>query len=298
MSTICPPRRQGFTLIELLVVIAIIAILIGLLLPAVQKVRDAAARVQCSNNLHQLGLAVHDFEGAHRMVPPAWYFNNGYEGYPQSGWCLPLSPDGSIEGTLHFFLLPFIEQDNVWRQAGGNSDTARSAILKPFFCPADPSSYPGQVQYMTPWGAGTNYAGNLLVFDPLNPRPILTAMPDGTSTTVLFAERYLNCGGYGPLWWEGPPTCCPPWEGIAIFGKNNYGRWGWQDTSYSWGSIPFQVAPPVPACIWQVTQGGHTGTMQVALGDGSVRGVSQGLSLSTWLAACYPADGAVPGPDW
>src|SRR5262249_33816709 len=97
-------RRRGFTLIELLVVIAIIAILIGLLLPAVQKVRDAAARMQCSNNLKQLGLACHNYEGVYGRFPP---------GYTQER--IP-PPSGAFQGhSVFYFLLPYIEQDNLFK---------------------------------------------------------------------------------------------------------------------------------------------------------------------------------------
>src|SRR5437764_5181982 len=111
------PRRAGFTLIELLVVVAIIAVLIGLLLPAVQKVRAAAARTQCQNNLKQMGLALHNYHAAYdafppglvsRLVDPNWKYQTGNtNSYPDElgpGW------------SFFAFLLPYIEQENLYRQ--------------------------------------------------------------------------------------------------------------------------------------------------------------------------------------
>lgn len=129
-------QRQGFTLIELLVVIAIIAVLIGLLLPAVQKVREAAARMQCSNNLKQLGLAFHNYHDTYNLFPPAW----NYE---------PPAPPTRTTAVMHawsVFLLPYIEQDNLYKNYNFNqmlyTDPNKTVIktpLKTFQCPSTPN---------------------------------------------------------------------------------------------------------------------------------------------------------------
>src|SRR5438067_769906 len=109
MITLSKTTRHGFTLIELLVVIAIIAVLIGLLLPAVQKVREAAARIKCANNLKQLGLAIHVYADVNNgMVPPGGGCN------PFFDW----SDTGDL-GSFHVFLLPYMEQDNLYKILGG-----------------------------------------------------------------------------------------------------------------------------------------------------------------------------------
>jgi prepilin-type N-terminal cleavage/methylation domain-containing protein len=194
-------QRRGFTLIELLVVIAIIAILIGLLLPAVQKVRDAAARMQCTNNVKQLGLGCHNYHDTNGSMPPYSIAN------------------GTQYGSAHFLLLPFVEQDNLFRQANGNSFTIRTAAVKVFACPVDPTVtngvFTGQaVNYPfngtapnrisvngVPYGAAT-YAinGQIVAAQMASGHPIkgsitLIGITDGTSNTVLFAERMAFCAG-------------------------------------------------------------------------------------------------------
>jgi prepilin-type N-terminal cleavage/methylation domain-containing protein len=286
--------RPSFTLIELLVVIAIIAILIGLLLPAVQKVREAAARMSCTNNLKQLGLAVHDYASAKEKIPPAWHPDSG--GGTFNSGSQTLGPNTS--GTAQFYLLPYIEQGNVYTQSGGNAQSVASIILKVLLCPSDSSLNSNIQRYGY---ASTNYAANIQVFDPRGPGTLVTSMPDGLSNTVIFTERYKVCaptsGGYtGPAWAMHPAYVGHGWDSPVI---------GWHDVgigfdpSFNGGlSFPFQVAPAVSACAWQVAQGAHTGSMQVGLGDGSVRGVTAGMSLQTWIYAGNPKDGNVLGSDW
>jgi prepilin-type N-terminal cleavage/methylation domain-containing protein len=208
--------RRGFTLIELLVVIAIIAILIGLLVPAVQKVREAAARIQCMNNLKQWGLAAHDCHDTYKKLPPAL----GY---------FPGTTSGDL-GNGIFFLLAFIEQGNIFNSTlGGATPTATaplagvhypgnngvySTVIPVFVCPSDPSVQNGQVTVNgTTWGA-SSYGFNALVFAgnnaitytqtapgyaangaSYNPQGATTllSITDGTSNTILIAHRYGQC---------------------------------------------------------------------------------------------------------
>jgi len=301
-------RRGGaFTLIELLVVIAIIAILIGLLLPAVQKVREAAARTTCTNNLTQLGKAVHNYESATQSIPPGW-----------------ASSAGTKYGSLHFWLLPNMEQNAIFTAAGNNSWNQNNTPVKSFVCPSDPTVW---TNYPT---GGTNYTWNVWVFQqskgwgsdgPTNVS-IMNSMPDGTSNTVIFAERYKLCqpssGGHTDPVWAAHPWSTPngPWA-VAAFGytswSNNPGIGGipsgngnlngyypdyWTHGQGPGGSLAFQTSPTAANCNWYATQGAHSGTMQCLLGDGSVRGVSASVAINTFVYACVPNDGNPLASNW
>src|SRR5437899_2298861 len=194
--------RRGFTLIELLVVIAIIAVLIGLLLPAVQKVREAAARSTCMNNVKQLALGTHNYHDTNGEMPP-----------------FAAVKSNTVAGSSHFFLLPFIEQNAIYQQANGNAWNVRTAAVKIFVCPLDATAPDGKfspeaVNYAgnptsvgrtsvngVPFGAAT-YAINGQVADAvmqngqlIRGASTLQTIPDGTSNTVLFAERMAWCTG-------------------------------------------------------------------------------------------------------
>jgi prepilin-type N-terminal cleavage/methylation domain-containing protein len=156
-------RRSGFTLIELLVVIAIIAILIGLLLPAVQKVREAAARMTCSNNLKQVGLAAHNYESAYQFFPPARVDTQCGVLAPEVGVTTP-----NVSHGFFTFILPYMEQENVFRLYNLNvtwSDAAQQPatanVIKTFICPSSPLADkfdPGNFTTPTRRVAVTDYA--------------------------------------------------------------------------------------------------------------------------------------------
>jgi prepilin-type N-terminal cleavage/methylation domain-containing protein len=302
-------RRVGFTLIELLVVIAIIAILIGLLLPAVQKVRESAARSQCANNMKQLSLAVHDFHSVHGKLPPAWYWDPNAAGMCCPTWVSPGAGFAGPYGSLHYFLLPYIEQDNLFAQGKTSSSQKNAAwqtVVKTFICPSDFTSgtWPkgngpntNNANGPRPSFGSTNYAGNVWVFTP-HPTNITAAIPDGLSNTVLFCEMYQNCNnrGDGPAWawiepWQGPPS-----TDVAMFGCPSSGYGSCRD--YNQGGVAFQVAPSLTDCIYTTIQTPHTGSMVVGMADGSMRGVTAAISTRTWEWACYPNDGKVLPNDW
>jgi prepilin-type N-terminal cleavage/methylation domain-containing protein len=155
--------RRGFTLIELLVVIAIIAILIALLVPAVQKVREAAARTQCTNNLKQIGLGCHNFESTFKRLPPLYGGN-------KDGASLKFP---TVWGSTTVFLLPYIEQDNLYKKMSAGSPanvdpktaTSQNNAVPTYACPADPSMSDGIQNGLTL--GGSSYAANAQVFAPL-----------------------------------------------------------------------------------------------------------------------------------
>jgi prepilin-type N-terminal cleavage/methylation domain-containing protein/prepilin-type processing-associated H-X9-DG protein len=206
-----PRCRGGFTLIELLVVIAIVAILIGLLVPAVQQVRSAAARAQCQNNLKQIGLACHAFHDAKKVLPPGYTATASYPSTsPGWGWAA--------------FLLPYVEQDPLYRQINFNlpveNQTAIQALVPIFLCPADtPSAGPFAVTTITQTtvcrAGPSSYAATCgsdasEVDDPVgngifyrNSKTRLTDITDGTSNTVMIGDRaWLDTKGI----WAGVPN--------------------------------------------------------------------------------------------
>ena len=217
-------RRQGFTLIELLVVIAIIAVLIGLLLPAVQKVREAAARAKSQNNLKQIALAVHNYNDAYQgKLPALTDLGTG-------------APNGWGYNSLFFNILPYVEQDNVYRifqkatpslyaRNTGTPQGAAKTIIPTYLSPADSTASNGTTMTLTTLAnvpnqpsstaisnaeyATTSYAANGYVFRS-NTGGLPRTFVDGTSNTVMFAERYQVC----------TPASGNPVYNLWAFGRN------------------------------------------------------------------------------
>jgi prepilin-type N-terminal cleavage/methylation domain-containing protein len=298
-------RAPGFSLVELLVVIAVIGTLIGMLLPAVQKVRGAAARIACSNNLSQFGKAVHSYSTNQDTLPPLFASKTS-------------KPAGPYNGSFHFTILPYMEQQPLYdlgvASAGGNTWVAggvaapptnmlKSVVIKPYLCPADVTHSDGFPAGQPKNFAATSYLANCQVFggrsSVLGQYPLytLTNLPDGTTNTVAMAEGFAGCQTDAARQWA-----APGWNWVvpnshrfsAVFGTGNV---SWQSGWGNWNQPP-QLGATQAECEVTQPQGNHPGACLVLMLDGSVRAVAAGVTQPTWQSVIGPNDATVVPSDW
>ncbi len=305
--------RKAFTLIELLVVIAIIGILIGLLLPAVQKVRDAAARLQCTNNLKQIGLAMMNYESTYRMFPAGYLDNLSINPMNPAATSNPDPVIGWGWGTL---ILPYLEQEPLFKSINVNSIAMnnnsagavafRKTVIKGFLCPSDDTG----LNTFTINGfelakgsyAGVNGQGELADFDSafglgmlLRGRGVsISEVTDGLSNTLFVGERSSKSAkqAVGML-----PGICT-WVGALPGGDLD----GESPALYILGHTgditdPHKPNTPQPDGFYHAEDftSKHSGGVNFLFGDGSVRFITDSINGQTWAKLGTRAGGEVPG---
>jgi len=307
-------KRRGFTLIELLVVIAIIAILIALLVPAVQKVREAAARTQTNNNLKQCALAVHNYHDTYRKLPDAFNTGGIYATTNYSMW---------------FHLLPYVEADNIYKST--SIPIQQGSVVSSYNAPSDP--YNSDNSGIINWGANIRLFGNQTLTPalvnattatgltaltlPAATAPVISGLtlariPDGTTNVIMLVTKYSDCNTKATRYFAGPnggtvTTPQAPTGGVTggFFGAGSH------STAAARGpltaiTMSFQITPrndndSQAGCINNNGIYGHAfgaGGLSSALCDASVKNISPTMLPKTFAYAVAPGDQQPLGADW
>ncbi len=281
-------QRRGFSLVELLLSFVLLGVLLGLLVPAAYGLQQTAHQQATINSLKQICLAIHNANDTYKRLPPA------YDKF--SNWEFPAS--------VHVHLLPFLEQDNLYRafqNASGKGEVTETTI-KVFIAADDNSNAADNVKGVQ------NFAANLRVFsikgantmydkdmpklgatEPGNAR-IPASFPDGTSNTIIFATKLAAAGDGGSRYAAEPNS-----KFAAFFGQNAAKK----PADPSDPTATFQLQPAAKdARNSPLMAQSFTKNLLVGLGDGSVRDVAAAISAETWNRAVHPSDGMVLGNDW
>ncbi len=290
----CRIGRRGFSLVELLVVIAIIAVLIGLLLPAVQQIRESASRTQCVNNLKQIGLGCHSYHDAYGYLPQAGSQDSdpGTQG-----------PTNILDCGWTYQILPYIEQ-----QAAFNEGITRTVVIKIYYCPSrrPPQLYNGK--------ALTDYAGNGATRANIDGADgaivksagsldsykggtvgIESGIPDGTSNTIMVGEKLVNIP---TMAWIGPPA--PP----DYSDNSGWCCGGYPDGDTERGCLPnagswytpihdTNLATPPDTDLFFRFGSAHPTSISAVFCDGSVQSIRFGVDPTVFKNACVRNDGNV-----
>ena len=287
-------RLRAFTLIELLFVIAIIAVLIGLLLPAVQKVREAAARMSCTNNLKQIGLGLQNHHDALQVFP-----NAGSDG-PNKDCC---NANTRVGWTWMYHLLPYIEQDNVYKNPT-DSVVAQTAI-KIYYCPSrrQPTLYSngGRCDYAGNGGRNMADEGRQGMMtrqwkSPSTAKPVdapieqtrrIADVTDGLTNTVFVGDKQVHQSVMGSAGGDNEPWQNSGWDQDHVrFGE----ALPQSDTDH-----PTSASPT----FWSVRFGSsHPGGFNAVVGDGSVRFIRYSIDSANWMRLCLINDGEVITADF
>ena len=321
-------QRRGFTLIELLVVIGVVAILIGLLLPAVQAAREAGRRAACTNNLRQIGLALHGYAQIWDVFPPAWTsvrvpgsrprFRYSYS--PQS-LILPQLEQSEVYNAINF------QMEATTQIIGSGNTTAASFRPACFLCPGDPAgqSTPlGSTNYRANVGTGLYYHARIRMNDTDDDGTFghdsrLSAMLDGLSNTLAFSEKLISPAtgdGFQPRadWLRVPthppatPTAwaglCGNLDGLGQAQRDAGSTWLIPGTIYTHFVVIEPPNSPIPDCGIRIMDGAglftarsnHPGGVNGTLADGSVRWFSSSIDRATWMALGTRASGEIGSP--
>jgi prepilin-type N-terminal cleavage/methylation domain-containing protein/prepilin-type processing-associated H-X9-DG protein len=304
------PRRHAFTLIELLVVIAIIAVLIGLLLPAVQKVREAANRMKCQNHLKQFGLAFHNHHDTYGVFPSGGRRYNDTRTLTAGG--APATFPDQRWGWGYQILF-FVEQDNLWKQTA--LPVVRGTPVSIYTCPTKrpPTIFNGFALMDYAGNGGDTNENDPNPTGPLSRIPVggstvtrkidMASITDGTSNTLLVGEKFVSTTLYGPA---NPATTGGyghQWGDLNGY----YAGWGWDtirfgrlqprqdDASLNYrGRTPDDRTPQIPVDFFGSA---HPGGFNAVLCDGSVRVIRYSINLPVLRALCNRGDGQVISPD-